>query len=247
MSHYPQPHDEPPPLEGSEAPYPGPPLLQQTPYPLAKFQRRFRQLSLQPQSSSKRHRPQCLPVRQPSQQTLSPGRHVLGVMVFIMLAIMVAVIGMQYETTYTSTNDIPPTPTPTPIPHLLSSLEFEQHSLLFAQQSGASGSNLSSYYDSSSWSIAITETIGTTGKSGISARTVLTDCFDIEKALWQHLNIKTVTVNIIGSVSIGIINPIAICTLDESTEQHFNWNILSPGQAWEEYDYTWILPSLLQG
>jgi hypothetical protein len=177
--------------------------------------------------------------------------------VFIMLAVLISVIGMQHEATNTNTsinvipvtNDISATPTKTLRRHLLSSFDTEQLSLLFAQQSGASGSDFSSYYDSRSRSIAITETIGLTEKSTISARTVLTDCFEIERALWhkEHLNLETVTVNILGPLNIGIINPIAICTLDGSTEQHFNWDILSPGQAWEEYDYTWILPVLLQG
>lgn len=167
-----------------------------------------------------------------------------------MLAIMVALIGKQNVTTYTSiydtssTNDTLPTATPTPTRYL-SSHDIEQSSLLLAQRSGASESHLSSYYDSGSGSLAITETIGPTD---IGARTILTDCFDIEKAIWQGKipNLETVTVNIIVPIGDDSTGTLAICTLNKSTEQQFDWSILTPGQVWEAYDYRWILPGLLQ-
>jgi len=167
-----------------------------------------------------------------------------------MLAIMVALIGKQNGTTNTSlfdtssTNDTLPTATLTPARYL-SSHDIEQSSLLLAKRSGAAESYLSSYYDSGSESLAITETIGPTE---IGARTILTDCFDIERAIWQGKipNLKTVTVNIIAPVGNDVTSTLAICTLNKSTEQHFDWYTLTPGLVWEAYDYRWILPGLLQ-
>ncbi len=163
---------------------------------------------------------------------------------------MVALIGKQNGTTNTSlyntssTNDTLPTATPAPTRYL-SSHSIEQDSLLLAKRSGAAESYLSSYYDSGSESLAITETIGPTE---IGARTILTDCFDIEKAIWQGKipNLKTVTVNIIAPVGNDVTSTLAICTLNKSTEQHFDWYTLTPGLVWEAYDYRWILPGLLQ-
>jgi hypothetical protein len=167
-----------------------------------------------------------------------------------MLAIMVALIGKQNATTNTSildtssTNDTLPNATPTPTRYL-SSHDIEQSSLLLAQRSGASESHLSSYYDSGSGSLAITEMIA---PAEIGARTILTDCFDIEKAIWQGKipNLETVTVNIIVPVGNDVSSTLAICTLNKSTEQHFDWYTLTPGLVWEAYDYRWILPGLLQ-
>jgi hypothetical protein len=167
-----------------------------------------------------------------------------------MLAIMAALIGKQNVTTNisildtSSTNDTLPTAAPTPIRHL-SSHGIEQSSLLLAQHSGASESHLSSYYDSGSGTLAITETIAPTE---ISARTILIDCFDIEKAIWQGKipNLQTVTVNIIVPVGDDSTGTLAICTLNKSTEQQFDWYTLNPGLVWEAYDYRWILPGLIQ-
>jgi len=177
----------------------------------------------------------------------------IGIALIVMLAIIAALTSKQdlmlppantsmYDTY--STNDTLPTVRPTPTLHI-SSQDIEQRSLLLAHTSGASGNYLSSYYDSGSGSIAITETIG---QAQIDERTVLTNCFDIEKAVWQGKipSLKTVTVNIIFSVDNGGTSPIAICTLNKSTEQQFAWDILTPEQAWMEYDYRWILPSMLQ-
>ncbi len=255
----PQPHDEPRPYEEPPTPYPGSllrpsvqfPLLQQTQYPSpAKPRRRIRQRSLQPQAPPMRHRPRRPPVRQPSQRTGLLERSVILTAVIIVLAIMVTLIGKQNATTNTSlydtssTNDTLPTATPAPARYL-SSHSIEQDSLLLAKRSGAAESYLSSYYDSGSGSLAITETIGPTE---IGARTILTDCFDIERAIWQGKipNLKTVTVNIIAPVGNDVTSIIAICTLNKSTEQHFDWYTLTPGLVWEAYDYRWILPGLIQ-
>jgi hypothetical protein len=172
---------------------------------------------------------------------------------------MVALIGKQNVTTFTSifdtstntslfntssANNILPVVTQTSAPYL-SSRDIEQSSLLLAQHSGASESNLTSYYDPSSGSLTITETIA---MSEIGARTVLTSCFYIEKSIWQGKipNLKTVTVNIIVPVSNDVTSTLAICTLNKNTEQRFDWDTLNPGQVWEAYNYTWILPSLIQ-
>ncbi len=266
----PQPQDEPPVYEEPLTPYPGPPLQpsveylslvqpsplpQQTPYPTPVApQPQLPQRPLQPQPPPMRRRPQRPPVRQPSQRTGLSGLHV-WIAVAIVLAIIVAVLGTQnvlvntlIHETY-STNNTFPTATPTPAPSPLSSHGIEQYSLLLAQHSGASGSHLSSYYDSRSESLAITDPIGLSEKSSIGTRTVLTDCFDIEKAIWQGKipNLETVTVTIIVPIGNSSTSPIAICTLNKNTEQQFDWDILTSGQAWEKYNYIWILPGLLQG
>src|SRR5271167_1680629 len=131
----PQPHDEPRPYEEPLTPYPGSllqpgvqfPPLQQTQYPLpAKPRRRIPQRPFQPQSPSKRHRPHRPPLRQQPQRTGLLERFVILIAVIIVLAIMVALIGKQNVTTYTSifdtssTNDILPTATPTPTRYLSS-------------------------------------------------------------------------------------------------------------------------------
>jgi hypothetical protein len=255
----PQPHDEPRPYEEPPTPYPGSllqpgvqfPPLQQTQYPLpARPRRQIPQRSLQPQSPAKRHRPHRPPVRQQSQKAGLLERSIILAVVIIVLAIMVALIGKQNVTTYTSifdtspTNDILPTAAPTPTRYL-SSRDIERSSLLLAQHSGAVESYLSSYYDPGSGSLTITETIAPTE---IGARTVLTNCFYIEKAIWQGKipNLKTVTVNIIVPVGNDVTSTLAICTLNKSTEQRFDWDTLNPGLVWEAYDYTWILPGLIQ-
>jgi len=177
-------------------------------------------------------------------------RSVILTAVIIVLAIMVALIGRQNATTNTSifdtssTNDTLPTATLTTT-RSLSSHGIEQDSLLLAKRSGAAESYLSSYYDSGSKSLAITETIG---PAEIGARTILVDCFDTEKAIWQGNipNLKTVTVSIVVPVGNDVTSTLAICTLNKSTEQHFDWYTLTPGLVWEAYDYTWILPGLIQ-
>jgi len=169
-----------------------------------------------------------------------------------MLAIFATFIRMQTATTHNSINEMTPTygilttTVPPSASHLPTSFKVEQRSLLLARKSGASGSHFSTYYDSGSGNLAITETIVL---AQIGVRTVLTDCSNIERAVWQGNipNLETVTVNIMGPQGPDSLSPIAICTLDKNTEQQLDWDILTPGQAWEEYNYTWILPGLFEG
>jgi len=141
------------------------------------------------------------------------------------------------------------TPGTTQNPDLTTPQGIDQYTLRLAQNSGASGTIVSSRYETSVKGLVITETIGAQPDHITYRANIEDDCFFIQQAIWKsNINLAAVEVHILGPLTDPQgrtkTDPIGICGLKEQTEQKFSWSNLTSNQAWNHYDAIWMRPEL---
>jgi len=168
--------------------------------------------------------------------------------------ILVALVGVVilFVVIYATANSLSSgTPGTTQNPDLTTPQGINQYTLRLAQNSGASGTIVSSRYETSVKGLVVTEAVGAQASHNAYRTNIENDCFVIQQAIWKSdIHLGAVEVNILGpridSTGSTKTGPIGVCILKAQTAQKFTWNNLTSNQAWNHYDANWLLPALRQ-
>jgi|SRR5579859_4935572 len=127
-----------------------------------------------------------------------------------------------------------------------------QHAIAILSDDGADISQ-SVVNDSARTTVSTVKQVGAQANNTSARSAIMLDCFTIQRDLWTaqpSIGLTDVDVFLYGNVvdQYGATKneEVGSCDLIAQTEQRFNWGNLSSQQAWLDYDYTALLPSLQQ-
>lgn len=156
----------------------------------------------------------------------------------------------QAATKTTPAPTLPPTATPKPTATPTALQRIQDQTLQLAKDTTEFGHNLTS--KATAGAVTINETIGEALDNDGAKTEIKTDCFNIQKAIWQKgvAGVTGITVKISGPLqdqygkqSTGLIGA---CSLSDLTAKQFQWDNLDWRTAWDsgDYDVVYLLPSL---
>jgi hypothetical protein len=136
------------------------------------------------------------------------------------------------------------TPTPTSPTQGLENYLYQ-----LANNSHPNGTITTSTYNPNAKSEIILDILSGQLDNATAIANIQYDCFVIQRAIWKsNILLTTVTVNINapGMDQQGVYNitKVGECDLKAQTETSFNWETLTPQQAWMTYDKIWMNPLL---
>jgi hypothetical protein len=145
---------------------------------------------------------------------------------------------------------VKPTATPKPVPTQTPVQRIQSQTSQLASDSTEFGSNISS--KDTNGAVTITETMGTALDNNGAKIQIETDCFNIQKAIWQKsvTGVTGVTVKVMtqltdpyGKQSTGLVGA---CSLSDINAKQFHWENLDWRTTWDngDYDVIYLLPSL---
>src|SRR5450631_2438669 len=134
-----------------------------------------------------------------------------------------------------------PTPTPKLQPTQTPVQRIQSQTMQLAKNSTEFGKDLTS--KDSNGAVTITETIGEALDNNGAKTEIKTDCFNIQKAIWQKKvsGVTGITVKILGPLQDQYgkqsIDLIGTCLLSDTTAGQFQWDNLDWASAWDNGDY----------
>lgn len=168
---------------------------------------------------------------------------VAGVVVIAVVTIFVSVIANATQSPANSTTTVTTdTPTPTTVSETPTpTFTVAQNVQATAQGNATLDDKVTTQYDNSAHTIAVTVTLSEAFDNNGYRVAVRSNCFDIQKAEWHNIHgLSQVTVNFLGPTVDAYGNKgtggLGQCVLTSDTESKFNWDNLDADQAWNVYD-----------
>jgi hypothetical protein len=161
-----------------------------------------------------------------------------------LIIVLIAIATLAHSPSKSTSLTPRATPTPTsPIQGL------QNYLFQVAQNSNPTGTITTSSYDPNAKTEVILDTLSGQQDNPSAIAHIQYDCFVIQQAIWKSnilFTTVTVTIDAPGMNQQGVydITKIGQCELKAQTESSFNWDTLTPQQAWSSYNMIWLHPLL---